>query len=245
MQFVDLQAQFKYLEKDIRAGIDSVLKHGRFIMGPEVQELEEQLAVWAGVKHAISCSSGTDALSMPLLAKGVGPGDAVFTMPFTFIATAEVSSLLGATPVFVDIDPKTFNIDPEKLKLAIKAVQNNDDSIHPLPVRSLPFSSLTPKAIIPVDLFGLPADFDPIMEIAKQENLFVLEDAAQGFGGVYKGRQAGSLRHAGAVSFFPAKPFGCYCDGGRCSPMTTSLPTKCGPSAATVACNDTTTPASA
>jgi dTDP-4-amino-4,6-dideoxygalactose transaminase len=214
MQFVDLQVQFKRLENEIRAGIDGVLQHGKYIMGPEVYELEERLADWAGVKHAITCSSGTDALLMPLMAINLGPGDAVFTTPFTFMATAEVISLLGATPVFVDIDPNTFNIDTQKLKLAIEAVKQNDSSIYPLPHLPEQLDRLNPKAIIPVDLFGLPADFDPIMEIADKENLFVLEDAAQGFGGVYKGRKAGSLGHAGAVSFFPAKPLGCYGDGG-------------------------------
>lgn len=211
--FIDLKAQFLQLEDEIRAGIDAVLSHGKFIMGPEVRELEERLADFAGVKHAITCSSGTDALLMPLMAQKIGPGDAVFTTPFTFIATAEVITLLGATPVFVDIDPRTFNIDPAKLKLAIQAVKANEPEIHPLPYTSHP-EPLLPKAIIPVDLFGLPADFGPIMEIAKEENLFVLEDAAQGFGGVYKGRKAGGLAHAGAVSFFPAKPLGCYGDGG-------------------------------
>jgi UDP-2-acetamido-2-deoxy-ribo-hexuluronate aminotransferase len=211
--FVDLQTQFTHLENDIRAGIDSVLQHGKFIMGPEIQELEKSLADFAQAKFAITCSSGTDALLAPLMAWGIKPGDAVFTTPFTFIATAEVISLLGASPVFVDIDPETFNIDPEKLKLAIKAIDNNDSSIYPIPINDSP-PYLKPKAIIGVDLFGLPADFDPIMKVAKEQNLFVLEDAAQGFGGEYKGRQAGNLGHAGAVSFFPAKPLGCYGDGG-------------------------------
>lgn len=211
--FVDLKAQFKNLEKDIRAGIDGVLEHGRFIMGPEVKELEGQLADFAGLKHAITCSSGTDALLMSLMAVGVGAGDVVFTTPFTFIATAEVISLLGAIPVFVDIDPRTFNIDPEKLKLAILAVKQNDSSISPLP-HCLKDQQAIPKAIIPVDLFGLPADYDQINKIAKEDDLFVLEDAAQGFGANYKDRPAGSLGHAGAVSFFPAKPLGCYGDGG-------------------------------
>lgn len=198
--FIDLKAQFRHLEKDIQDAINTVLEHGRFILGPEVKELEKQLADFVGVEHAISCSSGTDALLMPLMAWDIGPGDAVFTTPFTFIATAEVISLLGATPVFVDIDPRTFNIDPEKLQLAIKALRARDDSIYPLP-RNIS-AGLTPKAIIPVDLFGLPADYEIIMDIAAEENLLVLEDAAQSFGATYKGREAGSLAHAGATSFF-------------------------------------------
>jgi len=210
--FIDLKAQFKDLEKDIRAGIDSVLEHGQFILGPEVRELEKLLADFAGTKYALTCSSGTDALLMPLMAKGIGPGDLVFTTPFTFIATAEVISLLGATPVFVDIDPVTFNMDPAKLELAIRAVKSGDPDIYPLPA-ALPADGVS-RAVIPIDLFGLPADYDKIMPIAEKEELFVLEDAAQGFGGVYKDRPAGSLAHAGATSFFPAKPLGCYGDGG-------------------------------
>lgn len=214
MQFIDLQTQFRYLEDDIRNAIDSVLKHGRFIMGPEVFELEEQLAERVGVKHAITCASGTDALLMVLMAQDIGPGDCVFTSPFSFFATAEVISLLGATPVFVDIDPRTFNIDIQKLRLAIEAVKNNDSGIHPLPAFPQSISSLKPKAVIPVDIFGLPADYTPLQEIADSEGLFVLEDAAQSFGGSYLGRPTGSLGHAGATSFFPAKPLGCYGDGG-------------------------------
>lgn len=211
--FVDLKAQFINLDKEIRAGIDGVLEHGRFIMGPEVHDLEGKLAGFTGVKHAITCSSGTDALLMALMAAGVGKGDVVFTTPFTFIATAEVISLLGAIPVFVDIDQKTFNIDPEKLKSAISAVKQNDSSISPLP-ECLKDNRFTPKAVIPVDLFGLPADYDRINDIARENDLFVLEDAAQGFGGTYRGKRAGGLGHVGAVSFFPAKPLGCYGDGG-------------------------------
>jgi UDP-2-acetamido-2-deoxy-ribo-hexuluronate aminotransferase len=210
--FIDLKTQFKHLEKEIQAAINGVLEHGKFILGPEINELEERLADFAGVKHVISCASGTDALLMPLMAQDVGPGDLVFTTPFTFIATAEVISLLGATPVFVDIDSRTFNIDPDKLKLAIEAVKKQDSTVYPLPKNIS--AAASPKVLIPVDLFGLPADYDPIMEIAEKENLFVLEDAAQGFGGTYKGIKAGGLGHAGATSFFPAKPLGCYGDGG-------------------------------
>jgi len=210
--FIDLKTQFKHLEKEIQAAINGVLEHGKFILGPEIKELEERLADFAEVKHVISCASGTDALLMPLMAQNIGPGDIVFTTPFTFIATAEVISLLGATPVFVDIDPRTFNIDPDKLKLAIEAVKKQDSTLYPLP-KNIPAAAI-PKVVIPVDLFGLPADYDSLLEIARQENLFVLEDAAQGFGGTYKGRKAGGLGHAGATSFFPAKPLGCYGDGG-------------------------------
>lgn len=208
--FIDLAAQQKEIRSNIDAGIKRVLDSGKYILGPEVVELEQNLADFVGVKHCIGVSSGTDALLMGLMSQGIGPGDAVFTTPFTFIATAEVVSLLGATPVFVDIDPKTYNIDPEKLKLAIQAIKKNDSSIYPIP----DCSPLIPKAVIPVDLFGLPADYDNIMVIAKEHDLFVLEDAAQGLGGIYKGRQAGSLGHIGTTSFFPAKPLGCYGDGG-------------------------------
>ena len=213
--FIDLKAQQDVIRPNLEKNIHQVLRHGRYILGPEVQELEEKLAKFVGVKHCIGVSSGTDALLMCLMAQEVGPGDAVFTTPFTFIATAEVVSLLGATPVFVDIDPATYNIDPENLKLAIKAVKNRDSSIYPLPTDASgnPIE-LNPKGIIPVDLFGLPADYDSIMAIAAEHNLFVLEDAAQGLGGTYKGSVAGGLGHMGATSFFPAKPLGCYGDGG-------------------------------
>lgn len=213
--FIDLAAQQQVIRTNIEKNITAVLDHGRYILGPEVAELEGELAGFVGVKHCVGVSNGTDALLMALMAKGIGPGDAVFTTSFTFIATAEVISLLGATPVFVDINHRTYNIDPGQLALAIQAVQENNPSIYPLP-RSEDGSlkQLQPKAIIPVDLFGLPADYDPIMALAKKHDLFVLEDAAQGLGGIYKGRQAGSLGHAGTTSFFPAKPLGGYGDGG-------------------------------
>jgi len=187
-----------------------------------VKELEEKLAAYVGVMHAISCASGTDALLMALMAYGVGPGDAIFTTPFTFIATAEVISILGATPVFVDIDPKTYNIDPARLEQAIQAIKANDPSIHPLPITPdlVPRTSnplpLRPRGIIPVDLFGLPADYDAIEKIARDHGLFVIEDAAQAFGGEYKGKKACSFGNIGCTSFFPAKPLGCYGDGGMC-----------------------------
>jgi dTDP-4-amino-4,6-dideoxygalactose transaminase len=196
-------------------------------MGPEVRQLEERLADYVGVKHAIGCASGTDALLMALMAYNVGPGDAIFTSPFTFIATAEVISLLGATPVFVDIDPQTFNIDPAKLDLAVRAVKEHDASLYPIPqhhsaltpqsaVRSPQTSVLKPKGIIPVDLFGLAADYSRIDDIANKEDMFVIEDAAQSFGAEINGTRAGAFGNIACTSFFPAKPLGCYGDGGMC-----------------------------
>jgi len=200
MQFIDLAEQYRLLKDEIDSNIGKVLNHGKFIMGPEVTELEQKLAEFAGVKHAVTCSNGTDALLMPLMAWGIGKGDAVFTTPFTFIATSEVISLLGATPVFVDIDINTYNIDPERLNAAIQ--------------KTIDEGKLTSRAVIPVDLFGLPADYDEIGAIADKYGIKVLEDAAQGFGAVYKGRRAGSFGNAAGTSFFPAKPLGCYGDGG-------------------------------
>ena len=218
MEFIDLKTQLNRIRPRIDAAIARVLDHGQYIMGPEVKELESKLASYVGVKHAIGCASGTDALLMALMAYNVGPGDAIFTTPFTFIATAEVISLLGATPVFVDIDPETFNIDPDKLELAIKALKSNDHSIHPIPNLKPETSNLrlTPKGVIPVDLFGLPADYDRINRIAKENGLFVIEDAAQSFGAEHKNKKACSFGNIGCTSFFPAKPLGCYGDGGMC-----------------------------
>jgi UDP-2-acetamido-2-deoxy-ribo-hexuluronate aminotransferase len=203
INFIDLKAQQEKILPALNEGIQRVLAHGQYIMGPEVKELEARLAAYVGVKHAISCSSGTDALLMPLLAYQVGPGDAVFTSPFTFIATAEVIQLLGATPVFVDIDPKTYNLNPAALAAAITALGKNSRTAH-----------LRPKGVIPVDLFGQPADYDEIKALAERHGLFVLEDAAQSFGATYKGRRAGALAEVAATSFFPAKPLGGYGDGG-------------------------------
>lgn len=215
MDFIDLKTQQKLIKEKLDANIQKVLAHGNYIMGPEVKELEQKLAAYVGAKHAIGCASGTDALLMALMAYQVGPGDAIFTTPFTFIATAEVISILGATPVFVDIEPDTFNIDPAKLASAIRAVKDNDPTLHPLPLT--PHSSpLTAKGIIPVDLFGLPANYDAINRIAKEQGIFVIEDAAQSFGGEYKGKKACSLADIACTSFFPAKPLGCYGDGGMC-----------------------------
>jgi dTDP-4-amino-4,6-dideoxygalactose transaminase len=213
MQFIDLAAQQKRIRQQIESNIAVVLDHGQYIMGPEIESLEEKLARYVGVKHAISCASGTDALLLALMAFEIGPGDAIFTTPFTFIATGEVISLLGATPVFVDIDPQTFNMDPAKLESAIQAIFDNQATEHPLPLSDIP---LVPRGIIAVDLFGLPVDYDSLNAIAGQHDLFVLEDAAQSFGAEYKGKKACNLAQVGCTSFFPAKPLGCYGDGGMC-----------------------------
>ncbi len=220
MDFIDLAAQQKRIKERLLSNIQRVLAHGQYVMGPEIAELEESLARYVGVKHAVGCASGTDALLMALMALGVAPGDAVFTTPFTFIATAEVISLLGATPVFVDIDPETFNLDPGNLEQAILAVKANDPLLHPLPQRNSKLntqhSALLPKCIIPVDLFGLPADYEALTAVARRHGLAVIEDAAQSFGAEYRGSKACSLGRIGCTSFFPAKPFGCYGDGGMC-----------------------------
>ncbi|RZB31143.1 MAG: hypothetical protein SRB2_04668 [Desulfobacteraceae bacterium Eth-SRB2] len=215
MQFIDLKAQQNLIKDNIDTNIRQVLDHGQYIMGPEVGELEHRLAQYVGTGHSVDCSSGTDALLLALMAYGVGPGDAIFTTPFTFIATAEVISVLGATPVFVDIDSQTFNIDSEHLSRAVSAINKNDRSIYPLPLAHSP-TSLTPKGIIAVDLFGLPADYDRINALAQDHGLFVIEDAAQSFGALYKGKPACSLSQIACTSFFPAKPLGCYGDGGMC-----------------------------
>ena len=203
MHFIDLKTQQARIRSRIEQNIQAVLDHGQYIMGPEIYELESRLAEYAGVRHAVSCASGTDALLMALMAYGVGPGDAVFTTPFTFVATAEAVRLLGATPVFVDIDPATFNIDPTRLEETVRAFAKSQPG-------------LRPRGILPVDLFGLPADYDAIHAIARKHGLFVLEDAAQSFGAEYRGRKACALGDAAATSFFPAKPLGAYGDGGMC-----------------------------
>jgi dTDP-4-amino-4,6-dideoxygalactose transaminase len=214
MQFIDLALQQKRIRSELERRILGVLDHGQYIMGPEIKQLEEQLAHYCGVRHAVSCASGTDALLLALMAYGIGPGDAVFTSPFTFIATAEVIQLLGATPVFVDIDPATFNMDPNLLAAAIEAVEDGRSKNHPLPESSK--GPLTPKAVIAVDLFGLPADYPRINRIADKCGGIVIEDAAQSFGAELNGQKAGSLASVGCTSFFPAKPLGCYGDGGMC-----------------------------
>lgn len=213
LPFIDLKAQFAALEPEIRARMDAVLAHGNFIMGPEVAELEKALAGYVGVPHCVACASGTDALLMALMAWGVGPGDAVFTTPFTFIATAEAATLLGATPVYVDIDPTTFNISPQALARAMDAAEAGDPSIHPLPAPCRG-RKLRPRAVIAVDLFGLPANYPLIEALCAEGGLLLLEDAAQGFGGELNGKKAGAFGHAAATSFFPAKPLGCFGDGG-------------------------------
>ena len=200
MEFRDLKAQYVALHDKIDANIKEVLQEGRFILGPQVRELEERLAEYVGVKHCISCANGTDAMLLVLLAWGIGPGDAVFTTDFTFVASASVASVRGATPVLVDIDPLTFNICPDALEAEIE--------------RTIQEGKLTPRVIIPVDLFGLPANYPRIDEIAEKYNLLVLEDGAQGFGGSIDGRRACSFGNAATTSFFPAKPLGCYGDGG-------------------------------
>lgn len=200
IQMNNLSKQYELIKDDIKNNIDNVLNHGKFIMGPEVLELENKLSKYVGVKHVVSCSSGTDALLMSLKAWGIGKGDAVFTTPFTFVATSEVIAMTGATPVFVDIDKNTFNIDVYKLEEAIISIKDRVD--------------LTPKLILPVDLFGLLADYEKINNIAKKYNLKVLEDAAQSFGSSLKGEKSCSFADAAATSFFPAKPLGCYGDGG-------------------------------
>lgn len=200
MQFIDLGAQRARIADKIAAAIDTVVKDGRYILGPQVAEFEKKLAEYVGVKHVIACANGTDALLLPLLASGIGPGDAVFVPSFTFAATAEVVALAHAEPVFVDIDPDTYNIDIASLEAAIAMIKKE--------------GRLKPKAIIPVDLFGLAADYEALNAIAKRENLLVIEDAAQSIGGKDGGKMCGSFAHVGSTSFYPAKPLGCYGDGG-------------------------------
>jgi len=199
ISFIDVMGQRQILGRKIDTAVSRVLQHCQFINGPEVTQLEADLAAFTGAKHVVACASGTDALLMVLLAKGIGPGDAVICPSFTFCATGEVVALLGATPVFADVDSETFNIDVASLKSAIEVARR---------------AGLQPKAVIPVDLFGQPADHDAIADIARAENLFVLDDAAQSFGATCRGKKLGTFRLATATSFFPAKPLGCYGDGG-------------------------------
>src|SRR5437868_6607691 len=197
--FVDVGAQRRRLGKSLDEAVSRVMDHCQFINGPEVSQLEAQLAAYCGAKHVVSCAGGTDGLLMVLMAKEIGPGDAVLCPTFTFCATAEVVALTGATPVLVDVEEATFNIDAASLARGIATARK---------------AGLKPKAVIPVDLFGQPADFDAILSVAEAEGLFVLDDAAQGFGASYKGRRLGTFGLATATSFFPAKPLGCYGDGG-------------------------------
>lgn len=200
LPFIDLQTQYSRLQHEMEEAVLKVLRGGKYILGPEVTELEARLAEFVQTSHCVSCASGTDALVMALMAKGVGPGDAVFTPPFTFVATAEAIATVGATPVFVDIDARTFNLDPERLREAIQSVKGS--------------GRLDPRGVIAVDLFGLPADYEQINAVAGTEGLFVIEDAAQSFGGRAGNRRAGALADIGCTSFFPAKPLGCFGDGG-------------------------------
>lgn len=215
MKFVDLAAQQARIRIDIEKRLQAVLDHGRYVDGPEIAELEEALAAHIGARHAVACSSGTDALLMALMTLDIGRGDAVFTTPFSFFATGEVIRLLGATPVFVDIDPATFNLDPKALDDTLEAIAGGDYSLPGLK-QFRKGAKLTPKAVIPVDLFGLPAEYDPIAAIADKYGLPIIEDAAQSFGARYKGRGAGTMGDIGCTSFFPAKPLGGYGDGGMC-----------------------------
>ena len=193
MEFIDLKAQYQSLKSEIDSGIQRVLEHGQFILGPEVGELEEKLAAYVGAKFCITVANGTDALQIAQMALGIGPGDEVITPGFTYIATAETVALLRAKPVYVDIDPRTYNLDPAKLEAAI--------------------TSRT-KAIVPVSLYGQCADFDSINAIAAKYSIPVIEDAAQSFGATYKGRKSCNLSTIACASFFPSKPLGCYGDGG-------------------------------
>jgi dTDP-4-amino-4,6-dideoxygalactose transaminase len=199
IQFIDLKAQQECIRPQIDAAIKRVLDHGIYIMGPEVYELEKQLAAFCGVKHAISCANGTDALGLGLMAMRVRPGDAVFVPSFTFAATAEVVAWMGATPVFIDSLEDTYNIDPKSLEQGIQTAKK---------------AGLKPAGIIPVDLFGQPADYDAIEAIANEYKLWVMADGAQSFGASYKGRKVGNIGDLATTSFFPAKPLGCYGDGG-------------------------------
>lgn len=191
--FIDLKAQYQALREPIQKQIQTVLEHGQFVMGPEMEELERRLAKFTGVKHAITCASGTDAAVMAMMALGIGPGDEVICPAFSFIATAETVVLVGATPVYVDVDPRTYNLDVKALEKAL---------------------SPKTKAIQPVSLYGQPAEMDEINAFASKHGLHVIEDAAQSFGAMYKGKRSCALSEVGVTSFFPAKPLGCYGDGG-------------------------------
>jgi dTDP-4-amino-4,6-dideoxygalactose transaminase len=197
--FIDLAAQRRRLGRSIDEAMARVLNHCQFILGPEVRTLEAELAAFCGARHAVTCASGTDALLMVLMAKGVGPGDAVICPSFTFTATAEVVALVGATPIFADVEETSFNLDFRSIQRACAVARR---------------LGLHPKAVIPVDLFGQPADYERIASVAEAENMFVLDDAAQAFGATYGNRRLGAVTPVTATSFFPAKPLGCYGDGG-------------------------------
>lgn len=200
MQFRDLKKQYEALKPEIDSAIADVIESSRFISGPQVKELEVQLADYVGVKHCVTCANGTDAITLALMAWGIGEGDAVFVPDFTFFSSGECPAIVGATPIFVDVDERTFNMDSDKLELSIKQIISEGE--------------LTPKAVVAVDLFGLPADYPRIKAICKKYDLLLLEDGAQGFGGSINGKMACSFGDIATTSFFPAKPLGCYGDGG-------------------------------
>jgi len=199
IDFIDLAAQRRRMGSRVDEAVLRVLSHGRYIMGPEVAQVEADLAAFCGASIVVGCASGTDALALVLMAKEVGPGDAVLCPSFTFAATAEVVAWVGATPLFVDVLPDTFNMDPASLRLGIERARQ---------------LKLRPVGVIPVDLFGQPADYDEIESICREQGLWMLSDAAQSFGASYRGRKVGTIGLATATSFFPAKPLGCYGDGG-------------------------------
>ena len=209
--FIDLKAQQKEIRIDLDKAIAKVLDHGQYIMGPEVKELEDKLSKLCSSRYTLTCANGTDALTIAMMTLDIGPGDAIFVPSFTYVATAETAAQLGATPFFVDVDESTFNMDSESLKQAIY-----DSKI----------MGLKPKIVIPVDLFGQAADFDRIDSIAKNENLSIIIDAAQSFGGSYNGKKVGSYGDITTTSFFPAKPLGCYGDGGAIFTQNEELATK-------------------
>lgn len=200
MQFRDLKKQYEVLKPEIDKAIADVIDSSRFISGPQVKELEAQLADYVGVKHCITCGNGTDAITLAMTAWGIGEGDAVFVPDFTFFSSGECPAIVGATPIFVDVDQRTFNLDPDKLEQAIQTILNEGE--------------YTPKAVVAVDLFGLPADSPAIKAICEKYGLLLLEDGAQGFGGSIDGKMACSFGDIATTSFFPAKPLGCYGDGG-------------------------------
>lgn len=200
MQFRDLKKQYEVLKNEIDAGIADVISSARFISGPQVKELEEKLAEYVGVKHCITCANGTDAITLAMMTWGVKEGDAVFVPDFTFFSSGECPAFEGATPIYVDVDQRTFNLDAEKLEKAIEKVKAEGKYV--------------PKAVVAVDLFGLPADYTKIRPVCEKHGLLLLEDAAQGFGGSIDGKKACSFGDISTTSFFPAKPLGCYGDGG-------------------------------
>ena len=200
MQFRDLKKQYEVLKNEIDAGISEVLSSARFISGPQVKELEEKLAAYVGVKHCITCANGTDAITLAMMTWGVKEGDAVFVPDFTFFSSGECPAFEGATPIYVDVDERTFNLDADKLDEAIEKVRKEGKYV--------------PKAVVAVDLFGLPADYTKIRPVCEKHGLLLLEDGAQGFGGSIDGKKACSFGDISTTSFFPAKPLGCYGDGG-------------------------------